>query len=109
MRLGDLGQAETGEVGVAELEHARREREAPAVGAHVAEVGEREQEAPGGGAGEAGAARDIRERELGVLRPEGADDGEPALERLDEVLAPQSSSSVFWASATALLAAGTPA
>ena len=42
---------------------------------------------------------------------EGADDRQAALERLDEVLAAlgHSSSSVFWAIATALLAAGTPA
>ena len=111
VRLGDLGQAQARQVRVAELEHARGERELLAVGAHVAEVGEREQEAARGGAGEAGAAGDVGERELGVLGAERADHREPALERLDEVLAAlaHSSSSVFWAIATALLAAGTPA
>ena len=40
---------------------------------------------------------------------EGPDHRQAAFQRLDEVLAPHSSSSVFCASATALLAAGTPA
>ena len=100
------------QVRVAELEHARGERELLAVGADVAEVGEREQEAARGGAGEAGAAGDVGQRELGVLGAERADHREPALERLDEVLAAarsQLAPSVFWAIATALLAAGTPA
>ena len=109
VRLGDLGQAQAREVRVAEVEHARREREQAAVGADVAEVGEREQEAAGGGAREPGAAGDVGERQLRVLGAEGPDDRQAALQRLDEVLAPQSSSSVFCASATALLAAGTPA
>ena len=110
VRLGDLGQRQAGQVRVAELEHARREREVLAVGAHVAEVGQREQEAAGGGAGEAGAAGDVGQRQLGVVGAEGADHRQPALERLDEVLTPRSfTPSVFWAIATALLAAGTPA
>ncbi len=110
VRLGDLGQAQAREVRVAELEDARGQRELLAVGADVAEVGQREQEAARGGAREAGAAGDVAQRELGVVGAERADDGEAALERLDEVVAPVGhSSSVLWAIATALLAAGTPA
>ena len=111
MRLGDLGQAQARQVRVAEVEHARGEREQAAVGADVAEVGEREQEAARGGAREAGAAGDVGERQLRVVGAERADHREAALQRLDEVLAAlaHSSSSVFCASATALLAAGTPA
>ena len=53
------GSVEARQVGVAEVEHARREGELRAVAAHVAEVGEREQEAPRGGAGQPGRARDV--------------------------------------------------
>ena len=112
MRLGDLGQAQARQVRVAELEHARREREVLAVAAHVAEVDQREQEAPRGRAREVRAAGDVGERQLRVVGAERADDRQAALERLDEVLASHlatRSSSVFWAIAIALLAAGTPA
>ena len=44
MRLCELGQAERGEVRVAELEHARPKREAVPVLADVAEADERQQE-----------------------------------------------------------------
>ena len=53
-----------------------------------------------------GAAGDVGQRQLGVVGAEGADHRQAALERLDEVA---HSSSVFWAIAIALLAAGTPA
>ena len=85
VRLGDLGQRQAGQERVAELEHARGERELPPVGAHVAEVGEREQEAPRGGAREPGRARDVAERERRRVGAERADDREPALQRLHEV------------------------
>ena len=77
-----------------------------AVAAHVAEVDQREQEAARGRAREVRAAGDVRQRQLGVVGAERADDGQAALQGLDEVA---HSSSVFWAIAIALLAAGTPA
>ena len=67
------GRRQARQVRVAEVEHARRERELLAVGADVAEVGEREQEAARGGAREAGAAGDVGQRQLGVVGAEGAD------------------------------------
>jgi hypothetical protein len=93
--LGDLGQAQAREVRVAEVEHARSEREQAAVGADVAEVDEREQETAGGSARKPGAAGDVGERQFRVVGAEGPDDRQPAFQRLDEVLASQSSSSVF--------------
>ena len=105
VRLGDLGQAQARQVRVAELEHARGEREVLAVAAHVAEVDQREQEAARGRAREVRAAGDVGERQLRVVGAERADDREAALQGLDEV----THSSVVWAIAIALLAAGTPA
>ena len=54
---------------------------------------------------------DVAQRQLRVLDPERLDHREPALERLDEVLAAfaHNVSSVSWASFTAEFAAGTPA
>ena len=106
--LGHLGQAQAGQIGVAELEHARAEAEVAGVGAHVAEVDQREQEAARGGAAHARAAGDVGERELARVGVEGPDDLQAPLQRLDEVAHP-SSSSVRCAIANAALAAGTPA
>jgi len=43
------------------------------------------QEAPGRGTAQAGADRDLAEAELRVVRVEGADHRQAALQRLDEV------------------------
>ena len=80
VRLGDLGQAQARQVRVAELEHARGQREVLAVAAHVAEVDQREQEAARGRAREVRAAGDVGERQLRVVGAEGADDRQAALE-----------------------------
>ncbi|GCB44278.1 hypothetical protein SNL152K_1567 [Streptomyces sp. NL15-2K] len=85
MRCGDLRQRDTGQVGVAELQHARGEAEEPAVGLHVAEVGEGEQEAASGRPGQVAGAGDLAQRQRRVVGVEGADDGEAALEGPDEV------------------------
>jgi hypothetical protein len=80
MRLGDLGQREARQVGVAEFEDARGEPIGAAVGADVSEVGQRQQEAAGGGAGQSAGAGDFAEGEFGVVCVEGADDGKAALQ-----------------------------
>src|SRR5690606_2549508 len=54
--------------------------------AHVPELLQRAQEPAGRGARDAGAAGDLAEGERRVLGVEGADDGEPAGEGLDEVV-----------------------
>ena len=66
------GQRQAGQVGVAQPEHPRREPEPLAVLAHVAQVDEGEQEPPRRGAGQAGGARDLAERQLGVCGPNAA-------------------------------------
>jgi hypothetical protein len=85
VRLGDLGEAEAGQVRVAEVEHTRAQREAPVLETHVAELDQRQQEAAGGGPGQTGGRRDVGEAQVAVLGVEGADDRQAALERLDEV------------------------
>ena len=88
MRQRDLRQGEAGEIGAAELEHLGAEAELAAVDADVAEVDEGEQEAAGGGAGEAGGAGHVAERQRRVVGVEGADHGQPALQRLHEIRLP---------------------
>ena len=85
VRLGDLGQRDAREVGVAQLEHPRAEREAAVVCMHVAEIREREQKAPRRGPCQPGLGCHLGERELGPLGAEGADYPQPAVERLDVV------------------------
>ena len=87
MRLGDLGEAQRREVRIAELEHARPQREAVAVLPHVPEANERQQQPAGGRAREARGPGDLAEPELGPLPVERADDRQPTRERLDELRA----------------------
>ena len=84
-RLGDLADAERRQVGVAEVEHLRRELELAPVGAHVAERREGEQQPASGRPRQAGAARHVGQRERGVVLGEGPQHGQPALEGLHEV------------------------
>ena len=85
VRQRDLRQGEAGEVRAAELEYLGAEPELAAVDADVAEVDEREEEAAGGGAREAGRAGHAAERRRRVVGVEGADHGQPTLQRLHEV------------------------
>ncbi|CAB5000939.1 unannotated protein [freshwater metagenome] len=80
MILGDLGEGERREVGVAELEHTWPQGEEPAIGRHVAEVLEGDEESAGGGAGHARLACHLGECLARSLAGEGADDVEAAFE-----------------------------
>jgi hypothetical protein len=81
----DLRECQSGEVGVAEFQYARGEAEHAAVGVDVPEVGQGQQEAAGCRAGEVAAAGDLTECQLRVVGVEGADHGEAAFKRPDEV------------------------
>ena len=77
------GQAEAGEVAVAELEDAGGEPELGAVGAGVADGDEGVEEAAGRGAGQSGGVGYLGESLAGSVGVERPDDGEAADERLD--------------------------
>jgi hypothetical protein len=66
-RLRDLPEVQRGQVRPPEREHARGQREPPAVGPDVAEALEREQDAARRRAGRSGEARDLAQRGRGVL------------------------------------------
>ncbi len=80
VRRGHVGQRQPGQVGVAKLQHPRPERELPAVTAHVAEPDQGQQEPAGGGPGQPGGLGYLAEAEVLPVRPEGADDGQPAVQ-----------------------------
>src|SRR5436305_1315051 len=62
LRLCERGQRQAGQEGVAELQHPRREREAPVLRSYVAEFLERQQEAPRRGPGKPGVTCHVRQR-----------------------------------------------
>ena len=67
VRAGHLPQPHRADVGHAQLEHPRGEREAGAVGAHVAQLLQGEQDPPGGRAGQPGRGGHLGQRH--GLRP----------------------------------------
>src|SRR5215469_4045431 len=83
MRKRRLGKRQPGEVGAAELEHARTEPEASPVSPYVAELRQRQQKSSRGRAGQPGLGGNLT-RCCGFAAVEGTNDGKAALERLDE-------------------------
>jgi len=81
-RFGQVPERHRGEVGKAEVEDPGRQAEQPALEAHIAEADQREQDAAGAGAREAGRLGHLGQRLRGAFGIEGADDREPARERL---------------------------
>src|ERR1019366_10683780 len=85
VRLSDLVQAEARQVCVPQLEDTWSEGEEGSIAAHVPDLGERAQEAARRGARQPGRPRHLTQGELGMLRIERADDGEPSLQGLHEI------------------------
>ena len=88
VRRCNLRHAEAGQVGVAEFQHARPERELPAVVAHVAELDQGEQEPARRRPRQAGGPGDLAEAEPLSVRSECLDHRQPAIEGLHEVAVP---------------------
>ena len=85
-RLRDVGDVDGRQVGEAQIEDARRQREVRSVVHDVAELLERQEVAAGHGAREIGAAGDVGNREAApAVGGERLDDGKAALQPLDEL------------------------
>ena len=85
-RLRDVGDVDGRQVGEAQIEDARRQREVRSVVHDVAELLQRQEVAAGHGARETGAAGDVGDREAApAVGGERLDDGEAALQPLDEL------------------------
>ena len=85
VRAGDVPQPLRPDVGDAELEHPRRERERAAVGPDVAQLRQRQQDPAGRRPGQPRRGGDLGERRRRAAGPERGDHLEPAGQRLDEV------------------------
>ena len=83
--LGDVGQLQRGDIGVAEVQHAGRELEVAAVRAHVAERLEGEEQPARRGPGQAGRAGHLGQRHGRLVGREGPQHSEAALQRLHEL------------------------
>ena len=88
VRRGHLGHGQARQVGVAELQHARAQRELPAVIAHIAELHQRQQEPSSRRPGQPGRPGDLAEAQPFPVRAEGPDHRQPAIQGLDEVTVP---------------------
>jgi hypothetical protein len=84
-RLGDARQARRMQVGLAQAQHRRRQREQLVLVAHVAEVGQRDQVAARGGARQAGGLGHFGDRQARALLVEGFDHLQALFEAADEV------------------------
>jgi hypothetical protein len=80
VRLGDLGQPQRREIGVAQFEQLRTKREGAPLDPHVAKLDERLEDAARRGAIETGDASDVAQAEPGMIGVKGHDHGEAALQ-----------------------------
>ena len=88
VRRGHLRQRQPGQVGIAELEHPRPQRELPAVVADVTELDQGQQEPARRRPGQARRLGDLAQAQPLSVRPERPDHRQPAVQRLDEVTVP---------------------
>ena len=85
MVLGDLGNAERGQVRVAQLQHAGPQEELPAIGPDVAQMLKSEQESAGGRTRHVGFAGDLAQGHARSVMGEGPDHREPSFQGLNKL------------------------